>query len=248
MPFCPTLHHLAVNRLLTALSREEYARLLPCLERVRLPQGKVLSDAGDLITYAYFPVEGIVSFLSTTEEGETIEVAVVGNEGMVGVPVILRAGVTPYRTVTQTASHAMRMRVDVLKRELSRGGPLQELLLRYTNSFLTQVSQSAVCNRFHKVEARLCRWLLTTHDRLQSNSFELTQEFISEMLGAPRTSVTTAALNLQEAGVIRYRRGQLTVLDERALERATCECYWIIRKETENVLAAGKEHRLTNRR
>lgn len=189
----------------------------------------------------------MISFLSTTEDGETIEVAIVGNEGMVGVPLILRMDVTPYRTVIQAPAEAMRMRAGVLRRELQRGGLMQELLLRYTHSFLAQVSQVAVCNRFHRVEARLSRWLLTAHDRLQSNSFQLTQEFISGMLGAPRTSVTAAALKLQDAGVIRYRRGHITVLDEGALERATCECYWIIRKETENCLTSRSDIQLTER-
>jgi CRP-like cAMP-binding protein len=238
MPIHSAPHNVIENRLLAALPREEYARLLPSLERVRLPQGKVLSDAGDLISYAYFPLGGIVSFLSITEDGEIIEVAIVGNEGMVGIPLILRKSVTPYRTVMRAPAEVMKMRAEVLKRELNRGGLLQELLLRYTHAFLAQVSQSAVCNRFHNVEARLCRWLLAARDRLKSNSLHLTQEFISEMLGAPRTSVTTAALNLQSAGVISYRRGHITVLDQRALERAACECYWIIRKETENFLAA----------
>jgi CRP-like cAMP-binding protein len=247
MPIYPTPHNLMANRLLAALSGEEYARFVPCLERVRLPQGKVLSDAGDLIKHAYFPLEGIVSLLSTTEDGETIEVAIVGNEGMVGVPIILCVGVTPYRTVMHIAAEVMKVRVDVLKRELHRGGLLQELLLKYSNSFLTQVSQSAVCNRFHRVEPRLCRWLLAARDRLQANSFQLTQEYISEMLGASRTSITTAALNLQNAGVLSYRRGQITVLNERALEGAACECYWIIRKETENFLAAQGDSRLTIR-
>jgi CRP-like cAMP-binding protein len=238
MPIHPAPHNVIENRLLAALPREECARLLPSLERVSLPQGKILSDAGDLVSHAYFPLGGVVSFLSMTEDGEIIEVAIIGNEGMVGIPLILHMSVTPYRTVMRAPAEVMKMRAEVLQRELNRGGLLQELLLRYTHLFLAQVSQSAVCNRFHNVEARLCRWLLAARDRLESNSLHLTQEFISEMLGTPRTSVTTAALNLQSAGVISYRRGHITVLDQRALERAACECYWIIRKETENFLGA----------
>ena len=238
MSIHPAPHNLIENRLLAALSRDDYARLLPALERVRLPQNKILAEAGDLISHAYFPLGGAVSFLSTTAAGETIEVAIVGNEGMVGIPLILRMQVTPYRTVLQAPAEVMKIRAEVLKRELNRGGHLQELLLRYTHSFFAQVSQAAVCNRFHNVEERLCRWLLTAGDRLKANSFHLTHEFIAEMLGAPRTSITTAALNLQSAGVISYRRGQITVLNQRALERAACECYWIIRKETESFLPA----------
>lgn len=226
------------NKILAALPHEEYERLLRNLEPVHLAQSKILSEAGDVIKHAYFLLNGVVSLLSTTEDGETIEAAMLGSEGMIGIPVILRGVVTPYRTITQIAANAMRIKADVLQNEFARSTYLQDLLLKYTHSLLAQVSQSATCNHFHKVEKRLCRWLLAMRDRVQADRFHLTQEFISDMLGAPRSSVTIAALKLQDAGIIQYRRGKITILNQRRLEAAACGCYRIVKKETGEIVAA----------
>jgi len=238
MPTPVPLHTPPENRLLTALPRGEYERLVPHFERVYLPQGKVISEVGDHLRHAYFPFGGVISLLSMTENGETIEVAMVGNEGVVGVPIILRAGVTPYRTMVQIPGDAVRIRAEALARECGQGGRLQDLLLRYAHALLAHVSQSAVCGRFHTVEARLGRWLLVTRDRVNSDSFQYTQEFLSHMLGTPRTVVSIAACKLQDAGLIRYRRGRITILDRRALEAAACECYRAVLKEISQIIAA----------
>lgn len=228
----------AENRILAALPRAEYERLSPHLERVHLPQGKVLWEAGDLVRRAYFITAGMVSLLSITEDGETTEVAMVGSEGMVGVPIILRVEISPYRSMVQIPGEAMSIRADRLRAEFDRNPRLEDLLLKYTHALLTQVSQSAVCNRFHTVEARLCRWLLVTRDRVRSDSFKLTQEFIAHMLGTPRTVVTAAANKLQDAGLIRYKRGHITILNLRGLEGAACECYGVVINEISHFFAA----------
>ncbi len=219
------------NRILAALPNEEYKRLLRDLEPAHLPQNKIISEAGDRIEQAYFLLNGVASLLSITEAGETIEAAMVGNEGMIGIPMILRGGVTPYRTILQLPADAMRIRAEALQNGFERGGVLRDLLLRYTYSLLTQISQSAICNHFHKVEERLSRWLLVMQDRIQADSFRLTQDFISDMLGASRSSVTVAALNLQNVGIIHYRRGKITILNRRALESSACECYRVVKRE-----------------
>ena len=226
------------NRLLAALPREEYERLSPHLELVRLPPGKILYNAGEIVRYAYFPRGGMVSLLSITEEGRTIEVGMIGNEGMTGVPVILRSGMAPYQVMVQLAGNALRIRGDALREAFNRGGTLQDLLLRYTHSLLIQVAQSAACNRFHTVEERLCRWLLVSRDRVQTDTIQLTQEFISHMLGVPRTSVTMIAGALQKEGLIKYSRGRITLLDRRGLEAASCECYRRVREGISELLIA----------
>lgn len=226
------------NRLLAALPREEYERLSPHLELVRLPPGKILYNAGEIVRYAYFPRGGMVSLLSITEEGRTIEVGMIGNEGMTGVPVILRSGMAPYQVMVQLAGNALRIRGDALREAFNRGGTLQDLLLRYTHSLLIQVAQSAACNRFHTVEERLCRWLLVSRDRVQTDTIQLTQEFISHMLGVPRTSVTMIASALQKEGLIKYSRGRITLLDRRGLEAASCECYRRVREGISELLIA----------
>lgn len=220
---------LAQNRLLATLPRDEYARLLPHLSWVRLAQGETLYEAGDSVRHAYFPVGGMVSLLSTTEDGQTVEVAMVGNEGMVGVPILLRVDQSPYKVMVQLPTTALRIKAEPLRREWDQGGQLQFLLLRYTHTLLTHISQSAACNRFHSVEQRLCRWLLIGRDRVKSDTLHLTQEIISHMLGSPRTSITTIAGTLQTAGLIRYRRGKITITNLSGLEAASCECYRIIR-------------------
>jgi CRP-like cAMP-binding protein len=226
------------NRLLAALPREEYARLSPHLEVVRLTPGKILYHAGDTVGHAFFPKAGMICLLSTTETGRTIEVGMIGNEGMSGISIILRSAVTPCRIMVQLAGDAFRLRGDVLRAEFNRGGRFQDLLLRYTHALLIQIAQSAACNGFHTVEERLCRWLLVSRDRVQTDTIHLTQEFLSLMLGVPRTSVTMIAVGLQKQGLIRYSRGKISILDRRRLEAASCECYRLVREEIGPFLAA----------
>ncbi len=226
------------NRLIAALPRVEYERLMPYLEQVHLPRGNVLFEAGELIHHAHFPLNGVVSLLGMTEDGETVEVAMVGTEGMLGVPIILRVGITLHRSMVHIPTDALRIRADVIKMEFSRSGKFQDLLLRFTHSFIAQVSQSAICNRFHTVDARLGRWLLVVDDRVGNETFYLTQEFIAQMLGTPRTVVTVAANKLQDAGFIRYRRGKITILNRPGLESAACECYRVVTGELGSFIAA----------
>jgi CRP-like cAMP-binding protein len=226
------------NRILAALPRAELNRLLPDLAPVRLPQGKVLWDADDHIRHAFFLMGGMVSLLSFTEEGACVEVGMIGSEGLAGIFSILRFDAAPYRVVVQLPTAAMRIRVAALRREFARDGRLQDLLLRYTYTLLTQVSQSASCNRFHTAEERLCRWLLTSGDHAKSDIFPLTQEFLAQMIGAPRTSVTTVASRLQRMGLIRYRRGKIRILDRHGLENFSCECYKVINEGLSRYLAA----------
>jgi CRP-like cAMP-binding protein len=226
------------NRLLAALPRKEYERLSPHLELVRLTPGKILYSAGDVVRHAYFPKGGMVSLLSTTESGRTIEVGMIGNEGMTGIPIILRSRVAAYQVIVQLAGNALRIKGEALRAEFDRGGRLQDLLLRYAHALLMQVAQSAACNRFHTVEERLCRWLLVSHDRVQTDTIHLTQEFLSYMLGVPRTSVTQFAVALQKEGVIKYTRGRINILDRTRLEANSCECYRLVREGLREFLAA----------
>ena len=226
------------NGLLSALPREEYERLSPHLEVVRLTPGKILYNAGDVVRHAYFPKGGMISLLSITEDGRTVEVGMIGSEGMSGIPIILRCSEAPYQVMVQLAGNALRIRGGALREEFDRGGKLQELLLRYTHSVLVQVAQSAACNRFHTVEQRLCRWLLVSRDLVQTDTLNLTQEFLSHMLGVPRTSVTMIAGTLQNEGLVRYRRGRITILSRKGLEAASCECYRRVREGISNFLVA----------
>lgn len=226
------------NRILSALPREEYARLSPYMEVVRLPQGRALYEAGDAVRNVYFLKGGMVSLVSTTEGGAAVEVGMIGNEGFVGIPVILRSNVTPYRVVVQLQANALSMLARALRSEFDRGGKLHDLLLRYTATLLTQVSQSAACNRYHSMKSRLCRWLLVSHDRVHTNTLNFTQEFLSQMIGAPRSRVTIVAGSLQDTGLIRYKRGRIEILDRRRLEAASCECYRIVTEEINHFLAA----------
>lgn len=211
---------------------------MPYLERVHLPRGKVLFDAGELIRHAYFPMNGVTSLLGMTENGETVEVAMVGNEGMLGVPIVLRVGLAVHRSVVHIPADALRIRSEVLQLEFSRNSKLQDLLLRFTHTLIAQVSQSAICNRFHTGDARLGRWLLVIYDRVERETFFLTQEFIAHMLGTPRTVVTIAANKLQDKGFIRYRRGKVTILNRQGLESVACECYGIVTNEIGRFIAA----------
>jgi CRP-like cAMP-binding protein len=221
----------AANRLLATLPHDERQRLQRQLEPVRLPRGRVLYEVGDPMQHAYFPLNGMVSLLATTRHGQSVEVAMVGNEGVVGLPIVFRATTAPYRVMVQIASDAVRIRSETLATEFRRSLEFQDALLRYTHSLVGQISQSAVCHRFHSVLQRLSRWLLIAHDRADSDTIELTQEFIAHMLGIPRTGVTAAAVALQDAGLIRYRHGRITIVNRKRLEAESCECYKIVRDE-----------------
>lgn len=217
------------NRLLAALSNQEYQRLLPDLKPVAIVFGDILYEPGDVIQNVYFPQQGLISLLSTVEERSTLEVGMVGSEGMAGIPVYLDAVTSLNRALVQGAGTAMRMKATVLRQQIKDKQPLPELLRHYTLSLLTQISQGAVCNRFHRVEARLARWLLMTRDRMQSDEFHLTQGFLSDMLGVRREGVVKAARVLQQARLIRYVRGQLQILNRTGLEAASCQCYEVLR-------------------
>lgn len=233
-----TPRFLAHNRILTLLPRNDYERFLPHLEPVRLVAGKILYMPGDTVRYAYFPLGGMISLVSTTESGDATEVGMIGNEGMAGLPIILKASTTPYQVTVQLSANALRAKSEVVRAEFNRGGALQDLLLRYTHAVLTQISQSAACNRFHTVEERLCRWLLTSRDRVNSNSLSLTQEFLAQMIGAPRTSVTAVAGTLQRANILHCSRGKIQIIDSAGLGAAACECYGFINEEINQLFAA----------
>ncbi|HEY0098044.1 MAG TPA: Crp/Fnr family transcriptional regulator [Pyrinomonadaceae bacterium] len=227
-----------VNKLLASLPREEYARLNRHLEPASLKKGKIIYYAGNPVREAYFPLGGMISLVSTTEEGYGVEVAMIGNEGMAGVSAILRGISAPYQVMVQIPGNAMRIKSELLIREFARGEQLNNLLLRYTHTLVSQISQSAVCNRFHTAEARLCRWLLTSHDRVGADTLNLTQEFLAYMLGSPRTSVTLIAGKLQGQKLIRYSRGKIKILDRAGLERGSCECYRVVSHDISHFLAA----------
>jgi len=227
------------NLLLAALPAEDYAPLEPHLEPVALPLGWALYESGDRPAYVFFPTEGIVSLLYVMENGASAEIAVTGNEGMVGISLFMGGGSTPSRAIVQSAGQAYRLGADILKREFERGGYLQHLLLRFTQALITQMAQTAVCNRHHAVEQQLCRWLLLSLDRLASNEVHMTQELIANMLGVRREGVSEAAGRLQDAGLIRYQRGQITVLDRLRLEQRVCECYAVVKRESDRLLAYG---------
>jgi len=233
-----TPHVASENQMLAALPHEEYKRLHPHMELVALPRGKTLYNTGDRVTSAYFVMRGLLSLISTTEEGAQVEVGMVGKEGMVGIPILLNADTSLYRVLVQVPGVAMKIKAGAFREEFLRGGHLQDLMLRYIDTVLMQVTQSAVCNRFHTTEQRLSRWLLVCRDRLNSHYIPLTQEFISYMLGAPRTSVTSTASALQKEKLITYSRGKITILDDVGLEARSCECYRVVKKVFKNVIAA----------
>lgn len=224
------------NRLLSALPPKEYERLLPHLETVSLTFKQIIYAANEPIDYVYFPNSGVISLVNVTENGGTIETAMVGNEGMVGIPVLLRADRMVGQAVAQIVGDAQRMKVDVFKREVAPGSPLHNLLLRYTQALMNQISQSVVCNRMHSLEKRCCRWLLLCQDRAHSDQFLLTQELLSQILGVRRASVSEVAAILQNAGLIRYTRGKITILDRLGLEAASCECYRLVKQEFDRLL------------
>lgn len=219
------------NRILAGLSRKEYARILPDLARVTLSSGQVLYEPGGVMPLAYFLETAVASILSVAEDGTSIEVSVVGDEGVIGIPIVLRSHALPYRIVVQESGIAWRMKADVLRKELDRCGPLHNLLLHYLHTLIVVLSQSGACNRFHTIRQRFCRWVLTSQDRARSSEITSTQEVLSQMLGINRGSASQAASALRRAGLISYRRGRITILDRPGLEAAACECYRIVRGE-----------------
>jgi CRP-like cAMP-binding protein len=224
------------NLILNALTRPEYESLTPHFEPVKLWSGEVLYRPDEPITHVYFPSRGTVSIVAGFEDGGIVEVGMVGNEGMFGVCVFLGSVSTPLLAQVQLPGDGMRMRADVLKREFQKGGQLQDMLLRYTQAFITQVAQTAGCNRAHQLDGRLARWLLMCQDRAHSEMLELTQEFIATMLGARRASITEAAIQLRGEGLISYRRSHITIVDRAGLEAKSCECYAIEKREFARLL------------
>jgi CRP-like cAMP-binding protein len=224
------------NHLLASLPHDELHRCMPNLEWVDLPLGHVVYESGRTLSHVYFPTTAIVSLLYVLENGASAEIAVVGNEGIVGVSLFMGGESTPSRAVVQSAGAGYRLPAQLLKDEFNRAGPLLHLLLRYTQALITQMSQTAVCNRHHSLDQQLCRWLLLSLDRLQGNELVMTQELIANMLGVRREGVTEGALKLQQAGLIRYARGRITVLDRPGLEQRTCECYGVVKKEYDRLL------------
>jgi len=224
------------NRLLSALPEAVYERLAPDLQQVRLDLGTVLHEAGEQLKYVYFPIDSIVSLLCELDDGASGEIAVAGNEGLVGIALLMGGKSTPHRAVVQCAGFALRIRADVLLREFERGGPLQKLLLRYTQALITQMAQTAMCNHHHSVEQQLCRWLLLSLDRTPSNELTMTQELIATNLGVLREGITEAAGKLQAEGLIHYSRGKITVLQRLKLEARACECYAVVEKEFDRLL------------
>ena len=227
------------NQLLAALPIDDYQRLIPHLELVTLSNQQMLYDIGESITYVYFPHQALVSFISLLEDGSTTEVGIVGKDGMVGLPVCWGGNCSGnLQAIVQMPGSAMRMKAEHLKTEFNRGGAMQSLLLLYTQALFSQVTQNVAYNRHHKIEQRLARWLLTVQEQIQSDELLLTQEFISQMLGIRRSGVTVAATSLQQAGVIRYSRGKITVLDREKLKSTACECYNIIKNEFSRLLGS----------
>lgn len=236
----PPLQPPAQNHLLAALPNETYERLLPHLEPVSMPLGEVVYESGIQMRHVFFPTTAIVSLLYVMEDGASAEIAIVGNEGIVGVSLFMGGESTPSRAAVQSAGEAYRLPGRILKAEFEHGGPLQHLLLRYTQALLTQMAQTAVCNRHHTLDQQFCRWLLLSIDRLPSDELVMTQELIANMLGVRREGVTEAAGNVQKAGLIKYHRGHITVIDRPGLEARVCECYAVVKKEFDRLLPEAK--------
>ena len=232
----PSPHTPKQNHLLAALSAQDYARLLPDLELMAMPLGLALYESGGQLGYLYFPTSSIVSLLYVMESGASAEIAITGNEGLVGISLFMGGESTPSRAVVQSAGDGYRLKASILKKEFALGGQFAHLALRYTQALITQMAQTAVCNRHHTVDQQLCRWLLLSLDRLPSNELMMTQELIANMLGVRREGVTEAAGKLQAAGLIRYHRGKITVLDRPRLEQRVCECYGVVKREFDRLL------------
>jgi len=224
------------NQLLASLPEAEWQRWAPLLERVDMPLGHVLYESGATLSNVYFPITAIVSLLYVLENGASAEIAVVGNEGIVGVSLFMGGQSTPSRAVVQSAGEGCRLKAAVMRTEFDRAGPVMHLLLRYTQALLTQMAQTAVCNRHHSLDQQLCRWLLLSLDRLAGEELVMTQELIANMLGVRREGVTEGALKLQKAGLISYARGHINVLDRPGLEARACECYIVVKKEYDRLL------------
>ena len=226
------------NHLLAALTGEAWQRWQPLLEHVELPLGHVLYESGKTMTHMYFPTTAIISLLYVMQDGASAEIAIVGNDGLVAVSMFMGGGSTPSRAVVQSAGHGFRLNAQDMKTEFDRGGEVMHLLLRYTQALITQMAQTAVCNRHHTLDQQLCRWLLLSLDRLEGNELYMTQELIANMLGVRRESVTESASKLQKAGLVRYSRGHIRVLDRPGLEKRSCECYAVVKKEYDRLLPA----------
>ena len=232
----PSLSNPRHNHLLAALPDAEWQRWQPLLEAAELPLGHVMYESGRTLSHVYFPTTAIISLLYVMEDGASAEIAVVGNEGVVGISLFMGGESTPSRAVVQSAGQGWRLSSRSVKEEFERHGPVMHLLLRYTQALITQMSQTAVCNRHHSLDQQLCRWLLLSLDRLGGNELVMTQELIANMLGVRREGVTEAALLLQKLGLIRYSRGHISVLDRAGLEARTCECYAVVKKEYDRLL------------
>jgi CRP-like cAMP-binding protein len=224
------------NRILAALPHDEYERVLPSLQQVSFSLGEVVYEFGGHLDYVYFPTTSIVSLLYTMENGSSAEMGLTGNDGVVGIALFMGGGTMPNRAVIQSAGAAIRMRAKILQDEFARGGQFQRLLLRYTQALITQISQTAVCNRLHSVEQQLCRWLLLSHDRVKADELIMTQELIADMLGVRREGVTVAAGRLQDDGAISYVRGHIKILNRQKLEETVCECYRVVKDEFDRLL------------
>lgn len=238
------MSHPKLNHLLDALPIDEYEQIAPFLEPVDLPLGLVLYESGDLLTHVYFPTTAIISLLYMLENGSSAEIAVVGNEGILGIALFMGGNTTPSRAVVQSAGLGYRLKPEVLLQAFNCGGAVQNLLLRYTQALITQMTQTAVCNRHHTIEQQLCRWLLLSLDRLKGNTLRMTQELIANMLGVRREGVTEAAGRLQADGMIRYSRGKIDVLDRAQLECRVCECYQVVKAEFDRLLPAKDNSKL----
>lgn len=233
----PVSHSPQQNHLLAALPAAEFDRLAPELELVPMSLGEALYESGGQLRHVYFPTTSIVSLLYVMENGASAEIAIVGNEGILGISLFMGGETTPNRAVVQSAGHGYRLEAQLLKQEFQRAGPVMDLLLRYTQALITQMAQTAACNRHHSIEQQLCRWLLLSLDRLSTFELTMTQELIANMLGVRREGVTEAAGKLQRAGIIRYSRGRITVLDRERLEQNVCECYAVVKAEFERLLS-----------
>ena len=238
-------HNPLQNHLLAALPADDYARLLPDLDLIPMPLGWAVCESGGHLAYLYFPTTSIVSLLYVMENGASAEIAITGNEGLVGISLFMGGESTPSRAVVQSSGYGYRLKAAVLKREFAMGGHLQHLALRFTQALITQMAQTAVCNRHHTVDQQLCRWLLMSLDRLPGNELSMTQELIANMLGVRREGVTEAAGRLQAAGLIHYSRGKITVLDRPKLEKRVCECYAVVKQEFDRLLPDHLQRKAT---
>lgn len=237
MPKSQPIHVLDQNRLITALPKADRDRLLATrLEHVKLSLKEMLYDADAPITHVFFPLSGVMSLVVLMEDDRAVEVGTIGNEGMVGTPLFLASERSPTRALAQVPGEALRMRAEFFQEEMARGDAFQHLVRRYTQGMINQISQTVACNHLHSIEERMCRWLLLTHDRVGADEFPLTQEFLAQMLGVRRPSVTVVAGIVQQAGLISYRRGRITIINRKGLEAASCECYEVVKREFDRLL------------